>query len=288
MAHHDAAGEYRVRLDEFQGPLDLLLHLVRRAELDPSQIQIARIADQYIEHIERATHGEPGRVDVEVGGEFLVMAATLMEIKSRSLMPTAPAGREGPQRGEADPRAELIRQLLAYRGIREAADRLDERRRAFELRWPSARAGVDKDALRAAIEQSTDLDPEDLDVIDLVESFARIAAAVNFERLGEHRVVFDDTPIELHATDILDRLTRLERDGATPRMTFAELFAGAPRSGIIGLFLATLELTRQRRVTVEHDQQTGTTVIERRPPSDDAAELALAPIPGVTDPASPQ
>lgn len=283
MAHHDPAGEYRVRLDEFQGPLDLLLHLVRRAELDPAQIQIARIADQYIEHVERATHGEPGRVDVEVGGEFLVMAATLMEIKSRSLMPAVPAAREGLPRDESDPRAELIRQLLAYRGIRDAANRLEERRRAFELRWPSARAGVDRDAIHAALEQSADLDPEDLDVIDLVESFARIAAAVNFDRLGEHRVVFDDTPIELHATDILDRLTRLERDGATPRLTFAELFAGAPRSGIIGLFLATLELTRQRRITVEHDQQNGTTVIERRPPSDDAPELALAPIPGVGD-----
>ncbi|MEM8758697.1 MAG: segregation/condensation protein A, partial [Planctomycetota bacterium] len=240
------AGGYRVRLDEFQGPLDLLLHLVRRSELDAVDIPVTEIADQFIAHIESAA-----RVDVEVGGEFLVMAATLMEIKSRSLMPPEErAAAERSAKDQGDPRAELIRQLLAYRQYRDAADALDARRLAFAKRWPLARVGVRKDSLREAIEAQSEPDLEDLETVDLAQAFARVAEAVNFERLGEHRVQFDDTPIELHAADILDRLGR---QGGGQRMTFRDLFTGASRAEIIGLFIATLELTRQRRIAVEHD-----------------------------------
>ncbi|MGP1271884.1 MAG: segregation and condensation protein A [Phycisphaerales bacterium] len=275
MASSGVSGaEYRVRLEDFQGPLDLLLHLVRRAEVDPGDIPVAQIADQYLDHLERAT-----RVDVEVGGEFLVMAATLMEIKSRSLMP--PEDRPAvshDRRSEGDPRSALIRQLLAYRQFRDAADALDARREAFHARWPLAKIGVDREALRAVIEARDEPDLEDLDILDLVESFARVAAAVNFDRLGEHTISFEDTPIELHATDILDRLGRLGQTGERPRMSFRELFAGASRSEIIGLFIATLELTRQRRIVVETDEESGMIMIEQREPDGDD-ENAIAPIP---------
>lgn len=275
------SGEYRVRLEDFQGPLDLLLHLVRRAEVDPSEIPVAVIADQFIEHIEQAS-----RVDVEVGGEFLVMAATLMEIKSRSLMP--PEDRPaiaGTRRDEGDPRSALIQQLLAYRQFRDAADALEARRRAFQQRWPLRRIGVDREAIHAAIESQSEPDLEDLDILDLVESFAMVAAAVNFERLGEHKINFEDTPIELHATDILDRLGRLGSGGARPRLSFKELFAGASRVEIIGLFIATLELTRQRRIVVETDEESGMIMIEQREDGRDDGDNP-APIPGVGDRAS--
>ncbi|MFI4892493.1 MAG: segregation/condensation protein A, partial [Phycisphaerales bacterium JB058] len=116
-----------------------------------------------------------------------------------------------------------------------------------------ARIGVDKDALKAVIDESAEQDLEDLDVLDLVESFVRIAAAVNFERLGEHHIQFDDTPIELHAADLLDRLERQGKNTGNKLMTTRELFEGASRMQIVGLFMAMLELTRQRKIEVEQD-----------------------------------
>lgn len=277
-----ATSDYRVRLEDFQGPLDLLLHLVRRAEVDPADISIAEIADQYIEHIDRATDLTDAPVDVEVGGEFLVMAATLMEIKSRTLMPPEdrPAHVRQGKQDDTDPRAALISQLLAYRQFRDAADALEDRRQQWLLRYPAARAHMDKKAMAAAAADMDEPDLEDLDIMDLVEGFARVAAAVNFDRLGEHRVQFEDTPIELHAADILDRLKRMEPSGggAASRMTFRELFAGASRGEIVGLFIATLELTRQRKITVEHDEESGMITIQAREPDGDE-ENAIAEIP---------
>ena len=281
-AAQPTTGDYRVRLQDFQGPLDLLLHLVRRAEVDPADISIAEIADQYLTHLDRATSHADTPVDVEVGGEFLVMAATLMEIKSRSLMPPeerAVHTRQGKQ-DDTDPRTALIHQLLAYRQFRDAADSLEARRQLWLSRYPAARAALDKKALADAVAEMDEPDLEDLDIMDLVEAFARVAAAVNFDRLGEHRIQFEDTPIELHAADILDRLKQLAGSSgeALPRMTFRELFQGAGRGDIVGLFIATLELTRQRKITVEHDEESGMITIQAREPDDDD-ENAIAEIP---------
>lgn len=266
--------EYNVRLEEFQGPLDLLLHLIRRAELDPTEISISEITDQYLEHLESAQ-----RIDVDVGSEFLVMAATLMEIKSRSVMP--PEDRASVQRSpkdEHDPRATLIQQLLSYRQFRDAAEKLGDQRDAFNLRWPAARIGVDKESLKAVIDESAEQDLEDLDVMDLIESFAKVAAAVNFDRLGEHQVLFNDTPIELHATDLMDRLSRQTSSTGKKTMTTRELFEGASRLDIVGLFLAMLELTRQRKIEVLQDPDTGIITLEAREPDelDDVEEDAAA------------
>lgn len=256
--------EYTVRLDDFQGPLDLLLHLIRRAELDPTEISITEITDQYLAHLESAQ-----RIDVDVGSEFLVMAATLMEIKSRSLMPPEEgAERQRSSRDDTDPRADLIRQLLSYRQFRDAAEELGERREAFQKRWPAARIGVDKEALKNVIDESAEQDLEDLDVLDLIESFGRVAAAVNFDRLGEHKILFDDTPIELHAADLMDRLERRAQSTGQKRMTTRELFEGASRLDIVGLFLAMLELTRQRRIEVQQDVETGIITLEAREPDE--------------------
>ncbi len=277
-----STGDYRVRLQDFQGPLDLLLHLVRRAELDPADISVAQITDQYLTHIDHATRRSEGPLDVEVGGEFLVMAATLMEIKSRTLMPAEdrPSHARQTKADDGDPRTALINQLLAYRRFRDAADALESRRQQWLSRYPARRVGIDKAALAEAIAGAEEPDLEDLDIMDLVEAFARVAAAVNFDRLGEHHVQFDDTPIELHAADILDRLKRMAERNAEPRprMTFRELFHGASRGDIVGLFIATLELTRQRKITVEHDEESGMITIQAREPDGDQ-ENAIAEIP---------
>ena len=229
--------DYKVRLDSFEGPLDLLLFLVRRSEVDLHDIPIGKITDQYLSLL---SHAE--KVDVELAGEFLVMAATLVEIKSRTIAP--PETQEEHDGAEAegsieDPRADLIRQLLRYQRIRLAAERLDDGRVRFG-RQLAARAKSDIDDTLPP----DSLDLEDVHIMDLAESYERIASAINFDAMGDHRVAVDDTPIALHQADLVDRLTR--RAGAP--MTLQDIFAGRSPSHRLGLFLATLELVRMHRV----------------------------------------
>ncbi|MEZ6233189.1 MAG: segregation/condensation protein A [Phycisphaerales bacterium] len=254
--------DYCVRLDAFEGPLDLLLHLIRRAEVDIHDIPVAQIAGQYVKHLEQVH-----TIDIDLAGEFLVMAATLMEVKSRMLSPR-PEG-EGEAEGErggrpgdgVDPRADLVRQLLEYKRHRDAADALEERRMTWERRFPAGHAGIDKEAIAEAAarvqaggggDMGEDagpggLDMEDLSLGDLVEAFAQVIAAVNFDRLGDHQITFDDTPMELHQADILDRLTR---EGTGGELALPRVFEGRSRSEMVGLFIATLELVKQRRLRV--------------------------------------
>ena len=230
--------EYTVRLESFEGPLDLLLFLVRRSEVDLQDIPIAEITDQYLGLLAQVQ-----AVDVELAGEFLVMAATLVEIKSRSIAPAERVGEEDgetPPESDEDPRSDLIRQLLRYQRIRLAAERLEDRRVEFANRT-EASAGSD---LSDNVPVEMGLDVEDVHVMDLADAYERIASVINFDAMGDHRVAVDDTPIALHQADLIDRLTR--RRGQP--LTLQDVFAGQQASHRLGLFLATLELIRTRRV----------------------------------------
>ncbi len=253
--------DYRVRLDAFEGPLDLLLYLIRRAEVDVTDIPIAAIADQYMAYL-----GHIETIDIDLAGEFLVMAATLMEIKSRMLTPAKPmADGDGvaADSSSTDPRADLVQQLLAYKKYRDAADALEHRKQDWEQRYPAAGAGINDQELREAILASNqDIELEDISLVDLVEAFSKIIAAVNFDRLGEHTVKYDDTPIELHAEDILDRLKHEEQGLLFPLVS---IFTGRTRGEMLGLFLAVLELVRRRAISVQQDGECGPIVIGLRP-----------------------
>jgi segregation and condensation protein A len=120
--------DYRVRLDAYNGPMDLLLYLIRKDEVDIYDIPIARIAEQYQQYLELLQ-----ALDVNLAGEFLVLAATLMEIKSRMLLPHPPPLAEGE---EEDPRMELVRELLEYKRFRDAAEGLKERADVQQLKFP--------------------------------------------------------------------------------------------------------------------------------------------------------
>ncbi len=296
--------EYTVRLDAFEGPLDLLLFLIRRAEVEVTDIPIARITEQYLAYIAQltsnssdgATASSSHRIDIERAGEFLVMAATLMEIKSRMLAPPSShpgGGASGESSGEAaasgsgasadsaDPRAELVKQLLEYKRFRDASMALEQSKRQWENMFPAGRAQPQRASASAADELAA-LDPDiavkvdlnDIELIDLVEAFARVIETVDLSRVGEHRVVMDDTPVELHAEDIVDRLTRLRAEslsaGIEPaagagEMEFSRVFDGRSRSEAIGLFLAILELVKQQRVLVrqEDDDRSGRRILLR-------------------------
>jgi len=234
--------DYEVRLSSFQGPLDLLLFLVRRSEVDISDIPISMITEQYFGFLKNIH-----RVDVELAGEFLVMAATLVEIKSRTLAPRAPSQIDttGENRREAaDPRFELVQQLLAYQQFRTAAGALDRLRLESARRYVAGSHGGGM--IPDTDENEFSVEIEDAHLLDLVESFERIMQSVDISRLGDHRIEYDDTPISLHQADLVDRLAHSERR----RMTMQQIFTGRSRGEMIGLFLALLELARQQQVAV--------------------------------------
>jgi segregation and condensation protein A len=244
--------DYQVRLDGFQGPLDLLLFLIRRAEVDVADIPIHEITDQYFSFLKQLDS-----IDIDVAGEFLVMAATLVEIKSRTLAPAEKlAQREGAGAGaldETDPRFELVKQLMAYQRYRSAADELARLRAQHAQRWAVTGRGAP-----AEEGDARDLDLEDVHILDLIDAYERIVAGIDLSRVGDHRVEYDDTPISLHQADLVDRLERAPEK----RMTLQDVFSGKTRGEAIGMFLAMLELAREQKVGIRQDKINGTIEIE--------------------------
>ncbi len=261
---------YRVRLEEFEGPLDLLLFLIRKDEVDIHNIPMASIASQYLAYVtELQRHA--ARIDIDTAGEFLLMAATLMEIKSRMILPREKASTQTDTPMDAsDPRADLVRQLLEYKTYRDAANALESRAESWRRRFGAGRAGVDDEALKAAIESAPDVELEDLDLLDLADAFRRIAETVNFDRLGEHQVTYDDTPLELHAEDIISRI-RADAPAAGAEVPLQAMFTGRSRAEMVGLFIALLELVRARRVAVRQDRAEEQILLRLRPEEDQTA-----------------
>lgn len=236
---------YRVDLEIYNGPLDLLLYLIRRSEIDIYDIPIARITEQYLSYIDAIRLLDPA-----VGGDFLVMAATLMEIKSRMLLPTPPPEEDGEPE---DPRSELVRQLLEYKRYKDAAAWLaaqaDERAERFGRPTP---AGLIRDA-----PQEQDL--KEVELWDLVEAFGRLMR----ETLAgvPDTIVDEDVPIQVISEEILDRL---QREVEVP---FSRLFEGQPtRRHIVAVFLALLELVRLRRVAALQEEPFGEIILRLRGP----------------------
>jgi segregation and condensation protein A len=231
---------YKVDLDIYNGPMDLLLYLIRREEVDVRDIPLARIADQYLAYLDLLKG-----LDIELAGDFVVMAATLLELKSRALLPRPPELEEGEEEDFEDPRETLIRQLIEYRRFKEAAALLDDRGREMARRFPRQ---VDEH-LFDAIGPDEDPGPpaemfQGLEVWDLISAFTQVIRTLGYSKPGE--VIYDDTPIEEAATDLLARLEK-ERS-----VLFTQLFAKARALNYaLTMFLAILELIRQRKIGVE-------------------------------------
>jgi len=228
--------EYKVALDVYSGPLDLLLYLIRREEVDIYDIPIARVTEQYVKYVDLIK-----QLDPEAVSEFLVLAATLMEIKSRMLLPTPPA--DEAEEDIADPRLELVKQLLEYKKFKDAAYQLDDAAQLRAMKF--ARSPV----LPSLSPDEVEL--ENLDIWDLFDAFNKLLEQTG-KREAVHTVGIDDTPIALHAEDILDSIARA---GGSQR--FEEVFGGRSRAEMIGLFLALLELIRQRRIRVSQENAFG-------------------------------
>jgi segregation and condensation protein A len=230
------ADEYKVTLDVFEGPLDLLLYLIRREELDIYDIPIEHIATEYMRFIEEAR-----RLDLDIAGEFIVMAATLMVIKSRMLLPVDRRVVSSDNDEEwVDPRLDLVRQLIEYKKFKDAAIRLESMEvvNANRFDYGGGRPKFEKTAADAKGALSH------LDLYDLLSAFQEVLARANEMPHEELKGIRFSVPEKMDYV--------LERTRNEGQISFLSLFdpEHAPKGEIIVTFLALLELLRQHRVII--------------------------------------
>lgn len=230
---------YRVQLDVFTGPLDLLLYLVERNELETADVPLAKITAQFIEFLEVLEY-----IDLDAVGDFVVMASSLVEIKSQQLLPR-PEENETPEaEGEAT-RSELVAQLLQYKKFKDAAGALQEQAEIWQERYPRMTA----DRPRGGKDPSADY-IRDVELWDLVSALARVLKTMPQESHAHIR--YDDTPISVYIERIAERV-RADR-----QVKFSDFFQGEnERSRIVGIFLAILELLRHHSFRAQQPLEYG-------------------------------
>ena len=233
---------YQVKLEHFEGPLDLLLFLIREHEVDIYDIPISLVTQQYLQYLELLK-----LLDLEVGSEYLLMAATLLRIKSKMLLPRRP---EEDEEEAVDPREELVQRLLEYRQFKEAAGVLNEHqdRNADVFYHPPVEENWDED-LNGVETLDTRL-AGNLNLWDLLQAFKFTLdrAKDDFDRTVERETI----SIEDRMENILDSLRRRKN------LFFSSLFQeDLSRSFLIVTFLALLELIRQNRVVFEQTDTLG-------------------------------
>jgi segregation and condensation protein A len=240
----EAETGYRVELEIFTGPLDLLLYLVRRNELEIRELKLSKITEQFQEFLEVLE-----LLDLDLIGDFLVTAATLVEIKSRESLPRPPEPEEEEVIETGDPSSELVQQLLEYRKFKNAALALEERAALWQERYPrlsSERPGTGKDPAADFIRE--------VELWDLVSALGRILKQKEVEQRSTVR--YDDTPIQVY----IERIGKQVKDAG--RVSFSSLFGEeSERSRIVGMFLAVLELLRNHGFRAEQVVDYGEIVI---------------------------
>ena len=243
---------FRVQLDMFSGPLDLLWYLVRKHELDILDIPISVMTEQYLEMITVLE-----QIDVNAVGDFLEMATRLMEIKSKMMLPR----HEEIETEETieDPRQDMVKRLLEYKKYKDAASMLEERGQQWQQRY----------ARRVNDLPTSRVDPaeqpiQEVELWDLVSAFSRV---IRDSAAKPSAIRYDDTPIETYMNQIRERLAE------ESRMTFTDLFEpDMVKSQLVGIFLAILELIRHHHVQVEQEKLFGEIWIVAHPSVNQAAD----------------
>jgi segregation and condensation protein A len=218
---------YKVKLDVFEGPLDLLLYLIKKEEVDIYNIPIAKVTDQYLEYLELMQ-----LLDLNIAGEFIVMAATLMHIKSRMLLP--PEETELAEE-EEDPRAELVRRLLEYKKFKEAASELSQMEAHQKHFFARVGTGLGDVKFQDEFFEAS--------LFDLITAFTKVLKDIPKDMF--HQVVKDEFTVSEKIHDILHMLVD------KPTLFFMDLFKAAKnRLEIITTFLAVLELIRLKEIVI--------------------------------------
>ena len=236
--------EYKVQLDVFEGPLDLLLYLIKKDELDVYDIPIERVTRQYMEYLSLMK-----LLDLNIAGEFIVMAATLMMIKSRMLLPVDE--RPEMEDEEEDPRWELVKQLVEYKKFKEAASHLQEREYLQENVFGR---GIDT----GVVEPEPGVRLGDVSLFDLISAFNEALKKVKVEEFGE---IYDEKFTVVDKIEFV--LGTLREKG---KAAFSSLFEkAASRTEIVCTFLAILELIRLRQLVAQQEGDFGEIFISREP-----------------------
>ena len=231
--------DYKVKLEVFEGPLDLLLYLIKKDEVDIYDVSIERITRQYLDYLETFE-----MLNIELAGEFIVMAANLLYIKSRMLLPVDQQMAEEDAE-EDDPRWELIRQLIEYKKFKEAANRLREREALQEALFPRM-------PVVPELEPEGKLFAEEVGIFDLINAFQKILKR-HEEKPEDLRQIFEEN---FTVGDKIEHLMKLTSAGVP--MRFEELFSDAATRGeIVVTFLAMLELIRMKHLRVRQMDQFG-------------------------------
>lgn len=242
-------GDLPVHLTNFDGPLDLLLHLIKKHEVDIYDIPISLITSQYLEYLELMTE-----LNLDTVGEFLVMAATLIHIKSRELLPRPDPTQDDP---EEDPREALIRRLLEHQKFKAAAELLHDREIARSAQWQRP-DNVVNDVVGSAPEPEVEID-----LFSLMAAFRQV-----LERAKKRPKVMlppEQMPIETRISQLLERLSETDACG------FEDLFEDVQtRSGMVVTFLALLEMIRLKLVRVFQQASFGAIRVYKRAQVDGA------------------
>jgi segregation and condensation protein A len=240
------------KLDTFEGPLDLLLHLIDTAEIDVHQIPIREITDQYMEYLRTMQE-----VELEVTSEFLVMAATLLSIKSKMLLPKPPAATDEefwPEENGPDPRAELVQKLIEYRKFKEIAQYLRGKEQFRNLMY--TREPMD---LTPYLPQTPKNPVEGLTTAHLLAALRR-ALNRQAERNRVARIRRDEISVKERMSDVIGALR--SRGG---KLLFSNLFRrGMGRIELVATFLALLELMKLRRIQCYQNRLFDDIVIQLR------------------------
>jgi segregation and condensation protein A len=244
--------EYKVQFEVFEGPLDLLLYLIKKEEVDIYQVNLTKLATQFIEYIDLMR-----QFDLEIAGEFLVMASTLMYIKSRELLPVdQQVTAEGEEEGE-DPRWELIRQLVEYKKFKDAAAQLQTLEARQENVFPRLPGKLDLAAFGGGGATATTPPKPDVSIFDLLNAVNSV-----LKRFGQREgsgVIFED---KWTISEKIEFILKVMAERGS--MRFAELFeSAASRSEVVCTFLALLELIRLKQVVCVQVEEFGEIEIRR-------------------------
>ena len=234
--------EYHVKLDVFEGPLDLLLYLIRKEEVDIYDIPVERITTQYMSYLDLMR-----MLDLNIAGEFIVMAATLMMIKSRMLLPVEERTAEEQEEDEGDPRWDLVRQLVEYKKFKDAALHLQNLEELQENIFSRTGEGVELGAV-------PDVALNDVSIFDLIAAFNDALSKVQKEELRE--IFAERFTVGDKIDDLLRRMEQAEK------LSLTELFAGMKsRHEVVCTFLAVLELMRLKQLRASQEESYGPIVL---------------------------
>jgi segregation and condensation protein A len=252
---------YTVELDVFEGPLDLLLHLVRKHELDIIDIPIAFITEKYLEYLDVMQ-----ALSIDVAGEYLLMAATLAYIKSRELLPPDPTQQESDDpedEEEIDPRADLIRRLLEYQKYKEAAAHLGERPVVGRNVW--TRGLNQEDALPENVDPGVIAPLQEFPVTKLIEALNRALKRAKISLA--HNVIVERLSVSERINELTDRLEKERSFAFFSCFRFlqegAEMSAVEIRHEAVVTFLALLEMAKLRLIVLSQPESQGDIVIAR-------------------------